>query len=249
MYFLLSYLFCTANVLSLLLTSKVLSKNGYLPFWVNPCGYSSKNYEEYDENDDDQSIIDRILTLAEINQNNINQFKFNYIKNTFNCDYYTHYKLWIYEYNSWVVPRLLCNPEQDLTQSWLTSRSFPSELNFTYKVLQQVAVGFELLLEDANKYGSSESTFLNNFLVCKNDLQQLLCEINDSIDIKLLNKPTDVTKDVIPDMVRQESSTSSRNLTNSIIFRDYMIAMKYILSTYNSLNQRNKLLYNFIDSN
>lgn len=196
------------------------------PFWVNPCGYTSNSNED----DSDENIIDRILTLANESQINMNLFKYNYIQNTFYFDYFTHYKKWVYENNSWMTPRLLNYAEDSLDNVWLASRIFPNELKITYEILQRVAVGFEILFEDANLYDSSENHFLNDFNSCKSNLQQLLCEISDGMTLE--ERPIDVVRSIIPNNVRQEKNTASRNLTNSIIFRDYAIAIKYILDTY-----------------
>lgn len=212
-----------------------LSADDNSPFWINSCGYSTN---------DDDSMIDRILILAKQCQINIDPFKVNYIKSTFSSDYLTHYERWVQENNGWISSRLLINAEDDLQQSWLSSRSFPSELKFTFELLQQVAVGFELLLEDAKAYDSLENKFLNYFVTCKNDLKQLLCEISDDIDITEQERPVDVERDAIPNGIRQESSTAKRNLTNSIIFRDYMIAIKYVTSTYSYFNNTNNVINN-----
>lgn len=130
---------------------------------------------------------------------------------------------------------LLRYVEDNFQKSWLVSHSFPSELILTYEILQQVSVGFELLLEDSNKIDSSENKFLNNFSACKNSLKQLLCEISDAIEIKDQKRPIDIDRKSIPEEVRQETSKAIRNLTNSIIFHDYMLAIKYIITTYDYL--------------
>lgn len=211
------------------------------PFWINPCGYSIKNEEQ-----DNIDIIDRILTLANFSKNNIDLFKFSYIKKTFNCDYFEHYQRLIDVNNSWMTPLLLKSPEDNLPDSWLSKRSFPEELEFTHELLQRVAVGFEMLVEDAKKYKFSESFFLSQFVSCKNDLRQLLCETSDGIDITLQTRPVDVPREIIPNEVKHEESSATRNLTNSIIFRDYMIAIKYILNTYGEFKQRFELFYRTI---
>lgn len=216
-----------------------LPANDNSPFWINSCGYST--------NDDgsDISVIDRILSLAKQSQINIDPFKVNYIISTFSSDYLTHYERWVHTNNDWMTSRLLINAEDDFPQSWLSSRSFPSELKFSYELLQQVSVGFELLLEDAKSNDSSENKFLSYFVTCKNDLQQLLCEISDAIEITEQERPVDVDRDAIPNEIRQESSMAQRNLTNSIIFRDYMIAIKYLTSTYSYFyNKINDVIIN-----
>lgn len=210
------------------------------PFWVNPCGYTLNANEESE--DSKENIIDRILTLARESQINIDLFKYNYIQNTFYCDYFTHYQKWVSENNSWMTMRLLRYAEDNLENSWLASRMFPNELKITYEILQRVAVGFEMLLEDANEYDSPEHKFLNNFNSCKQNLQQLLCEISDSIDVTFVKRPIDVDRSVIDNEVRTEKNTACRNLTNSIIFRDYAIAIKYILDTYNYFKKSFKSL-------
>lgn len=212
--------------------------NGYTPnnddpFWINPCSYSPSNAEDFD--DSDVGIIDRILTIAKQCQSNINQFKLKYIQQTFSSDYNIHYDRWVNENNNWITSRLLIKPEDNMAQSWLDSCSFPEELKHTYKVLQQVSVGFEMLLDDASKNNSAENLFINYFTTCKNDLQQLLCEISDDIDVTKQEKPKDITRNQVPQEVRDETSASNRNLTNSIILRDYMIAIKYVKNTYDHL--------------
>lgn len=182
--------------------------------------------------------MDRILTIAKQCQNNINPFKSQYIQQTFNTDYDAHYSRWTNENNSWMTSRLLDKAEDDMTQSWLNSRSFPSELKYSYEVLQRVSVGFEILLDDASKSGSLENQFNNNFTTCKNDLQQLLCEISDDIDVTHQERPKDITRDEVPNEVREETSSAKRNLTNSIIFRDYMITIKYVKNTYDYLRSK-----------
>lgn len=221
-------MFFTTNILSNQVNSNELKNN---PFWINPCGYNNINAEDYD--DSDAGIMDRILTIANQCQSNINLFKLEYIQQTFNSDYDVHYDRWVNQNNIWITCRLLNKAEDNMTESSLESRSFPSELKYTYEVLQQVSVGFEMLLDDASKNGSLENVFRNNFATCKDDLQQLLCEINDDIDVTQQEKPRDITRDKVPNEVRQETSTAKRNLTNSIIFRDYMIAIKYVKNTYN----------------
>lgn len=236
MYTLLFYLLLTTNVLCDRNNNNE-SKNNE-PFWINPCGYSTYNGEDYD--DSDAGIIDRILTIEKQCQKNIDPFKREYIQRTFNFDYDAHYNKWINENNSWMTSRLLNKAEDNMPQSSLESRSFPSELKFTYELLQRVAVGYEVLLDDANNANYSENCFLNNFTTCKNDLQQLLCEISDDIDITVQERPKNITRDQVPNDVRQETSTADRNLTNSIIFRDYMIAIKYVKNTYEYLRSKCK---------
>ncbi|XP_060863414.1 uncharacterized protein LOC132939978 [Metopolophium dirhodum] len=242
MYTLVLYLLFTTNVLCNPVND-INSENND-PFWINPCGYNTNNAEDYD--DSDAGIMDRILTIAKQCQSNIALFKSQYIQQTFNTDYDAHYKRWINENNSWVTSRLLDKAEDNMKQSWLNSRSFPSELKYSYEVLQRVSVGFEILLDDASKNDSLENTFSNNFSTCKNDLQQLLCELNDDIDVTHQEKPKDITRDEVPKEVREETSTANRNLTNSIIFRDYMIAIQYVKNTYDHLRSKcNNNLYRF----
>lgn len=231
MYTLVLYLFFTTNVLC-----NLVNDINTDPFWINPCGYNTNNAEDYD--DSDAGIMDRILTIAKQCQSNINLFKYKYIEQTFNTDYDTHYNRWINENNSWITSRLLDKAEDNMKQSWLNSRSFPSELSYSHEVLQRVSVGFEILLDDANKDGSSENQFSNNFSTCKDDLQQLLCEIRDDIDVTSEKKPKDITRDEVPKEIQEEASTAQRTLTNSIIFRDYMIAIQYVKSTYNHLRSK-----------
>jgi len=231
-YVILLYFLSTSNVLSFI---NEISNNN-IPIWINPCGYDSIKNEVYNSN---KSIINRIITLANLSNYNINLFKYNYIKYTFKLDYYTHYKRWVYENNSWMIPRLLNYAEDDVSKERLVSCSFPSELIFTYDILQRVAVGFELLLEDAKVNYTTEHYFLNKFSSFQNNLKQLLCEVSDSIDITFQDIPKYISRNVIPDEVKKEKNTAKRNLTNSIIFRDYMIAIKYIISTYNYLKIKN----------
>jgi len=213
------------------------------PFWINPCGYNTKNSEDYVS---DADIMDHILTIAGQCQNNIDLFKSQYIQQIFNIDYNTHYNRWINENNSWIISRLLDKAEDNMEQSWLNSRSFPSELNYSYEVLQRVSVGFEILLNDASKDDFLENQFSKQFSTCKNDLQQLLCEIRDDIDVTGQEKPKDITRDEVPKEIREEASTAQRNLKNSIIFRDYMIAIQYVKNTYNYLKSKcNTNIYPF----
>lgn len=205
------------------------------PFWINPCGYNTNNDEDYD--DSDAGTMDRILTIVKQCQNNIKSFKDQYIEQTFNISYGEHYNRWVNENNKWIT-RLLNQAEDSMEQSWLKSRSFPSELRYSYEVLQRVSVGFEILLDDTSKNDSLENKFNKDFSTCKDDLQQLLCEISDDIDTKQQERPKDITRDEIPNEVREESSSAKRNLTNSIIFRDYMIAIKYMSNTYDYLKSK-----------
>lgn len=217
---------------------------GNKPFWINPCGYFKSNGDDSEENDD-ASIMRRILVLAELNQNNINKFVNDYISETFGYDYSTHYHEWIHKNNIW-MPSYLLKDVDDVQKSWLVSHSFPSELILTYEILQRVSVGFELLLEDSNKIGSSENKFLSYFSACKNSLKELLCEISDAIEVKDQKRPIDIDRKAIPEEVRQETSTAIRNLTNSIIFRDYMLAIEYVKITFNYLlDQSNSILSDF----
>lgn len=241
MNFLLSVLFCIITQVSCEKYVHGISKNNNTPFWINPCGYFLKY--DYDIEDSDCDIIDRILTLAKQTQNNIDIFKFNYIKSTFDIDYFVHYQTWELENNNWMTPRLLNKAEDDLPQSWLCSRSFPDELKFTYEILQRNSVGIELLLQDAALNDYPENKFLHFFSTCKDDLEQMLCEISDDIDETYEEKPVDIKRDIIPNNIRQEESISKRSLTNSIIFRDYLIANKYITDTYNYF--KNKCTYSF----
>lgn len=236
MYTLLLYLLLTTNVLCDWKNCNKLKNND--PFWINPCGYATYNCEDYD--DSDTGIIDRILTIEKQCQKNIDPFKREYIQQTFNFDYDAHYNRWTNENNSWMTYRLLNKAEDNMSQSSLETRSFPNELKFTYELLQRVAVGYEVLLDDANNADYLENRFLNNFTNCKNDLQQLLCEISDDIDITYQDRPKDITRDQVRNDVRQETSTAERNLTNSIIFRDYMIAIKYVKNTYEYLRSKSK---------
>lgn len=217
------------------------------PFWINPCGYNTSN--DGDDDDSDANVMDRILTIVNQCQNNIKSFKEEYIEQTFNISYAEHYNRWVNENNKWIT-RLLNQAEDSMSQSWLNSRSFPNELRYSYEVLQRVSVGFEILLNDAKKNDSSENKFKKNFSTCKNDLQQLLCEISDAIDIKHQETPKDITRDEVPKEVREENSTAERNLTNSIIFRDYMIAIKYMSNTYDYLKRKcDNISYSFKKKN
>lgn len=234
MYTLLLYLLLSTNVLCNRMNHNKSKNNN--PFWINPCGYTICNGEDY--GDSDANIIDRILVIEKQCQQNIDLFKSEYIQRTFNTDYNAHYNRWTTENNSWMTSRLLNKPEDNMPPSSLESRSFPSELNFTYELLQRVSVGYEILLDDANNFDYLENNFLNDFTTCKNDLQQLLCEISD--DIADQDKPKDITRDQVPNDVRQETNFAERNLTNSIIFRDYMIAIKYVKNTYEYLRSKCK---------
>lgn len=230
-YFILLYLFL---ILKVVCDDKL--------FWINPCGYSSKNGEDLEDNDD-TSIMNRILLLANLNQNNIDGFVNDYINSTFGHDHSTHYRTWKHEKNVWMTTYLLKDVEDDSEKSWLTSHSFPNELILTYEILQRVSVGFELLLEDSNIIDSSEHNFVKQFSTCKNNLKELLCEISDSIEIKGQERPVDIDRKVMPEEVRRETSTARRTLTNSIIFRDYMLAIKYIKTTFDYLlGQSNNIL-------
>lgn len=219
-----------------LFCSSAIATDADEPFWVDPCGYGS--------NDDDEggpgATIDRILTLAKLCQKNVDQFKRDYIRRTFNVDYDTHYSRWTHEANDWMTPRLLDTAEDDLSQSWLDGRKFPDELTTTFDVLQRSAVGFELLTNDAGKEGTAENAFTDKFNTCHDDLRQLLCEVSDDIDANGMNadKPQAIGRDAIPDNVRQNASTADRNLINSIIFRDYMIAIKYVTEVYGHFKTR-----------
>ncbi|XP_026822261.1 uncharacterized protein LOC113560531 [Rhopalosiphum maidis] len=233
-YILLLHLHFTTYVFCNLVDDNQSKSNS--PFWINPCGYNTNNSEDYD--DSDAGIMDRILTIAKQCQKNINQFKHEYIQRTFSSDYDAHYDRWTNENNNWMTPRLLNKAEDNMSQSSLDSRSFPSELKYSHEILQRVSVGFEMLLDDASNNDSLEYQCHDNFTTCKNDLQQLLCEISDDIEVTHQEKPKDITRDEIPKEVRQETSTAKRNLTNSIIFRDYMIAIKYVKNTYEYLKSK-----------
>lgn len=230
------YIFFLTCVLYTSFTSDISSSNN-TPFWIDPCGDSTYNNED----DSDASIIYRILNLAKQSQNNINSFKTSYIMVTFNTDYFNHYNKWISTNNSWIFPRLLNYAEDNLSESWLKSRSFPNELSFTYEILQRVSVGFEKLLEDAEKNYLPEHQYLEKFVTCKNYLQQILCEVSDAFEIKNLIKPVDITRDAMPTEVRLESSSAKRHLVNSLIFRDYMIAIKYLINTFEYFNLTNNV--------
>lgn len=221
------------------ITKDVLSNNN-TPFWINSCGYISINDD--DDDDSDASIIYRILNLAIQSQNNINCFKKSYIFSTFKTDYFKHYARWSNYNNIWMTPRLLNSAEDDLPELWLNSRSFPNELTFTYEILQRVSVGFEKLLDDAGKNDFPENNYLRNFSTCKNNLQQILCEVSDAIVTTNQKIPGNINRDVIPNEVRQETSSAKRHLVNSLIFRDYMIAIKYLIDTYSSFDTKNKVI-------
>lgn len=221
------------------------------PFWINPCGYITDNDINNDDlNDNDihseenfQDTINKLIILAKQCQYNIDSFKTNYITSTFNTDFSKHYQTWKQKNNSWMTSRLLKNAEEVLSENWLAQLSFPRALKYTYEMLQQVSVGFEILLQDASTPNSAESKFSNNFSICKNNIQAILCEVSDAIDTTLKFRPSDITRDIVPIEVRQETSSSERNLTNSIIFRDYVIVTKYILSIYKYLLSSYKLFY------
>jgi len=207
------------------------------PFWADPCGYGTTV-------DDDEggpaATIDRILTLAEQCQSNVDRFKRDYVGRTFGADYDAHYGRWKHEANGWMTPRLLDTAEDDLPQSWLDGRAFPGELTATFDVLQRAAVGFELLTNDAADAQTAENAFADRFDACRVDLRQLLCEVADDIDANGADadKPPAIGRDAIPDDVRRNASTAGRNLTNSIIFRDYMIAVKYVAGVYRHFKSR-----------
>lgn len=235
---------------SLFFTVQILCKSftnestAVKPFWINPCGYYTASNDIYSE-EDDQDIISKLLLLASVCQYNIDSFKNDYIISTFNSDYFKHYQLWLQKNNSWMTSRLLKNAEDILPKDWLVRHSFPSELIFTYEMLQQVSVGYEILFQDASQINTAENKFLDNFTICKNNLQELLCEFSYAIDNAFDKRPIDITRDAVPIEVRQETSSVERNLTNSIIFRDYMIVIKYIISTYSyllSLYENNQVI-------
>jgi len=234
MYTILLYWFFITNVICN--PDNVNKSRNSNPFWINSCGYKINNTEDYDDSDADK--IDRIITLVNQCQSTINSFKYQYIQQTFKISYDEHYNRWINENNSWITSRLLEKAEDNMTQSSLNPRSFPRELKFSYEVLQRVSVGFEILLDDASKNDSLENKFNKKFTTCKSDLQQLLCEISDNIDDKLPERPKDITRNEVPDEVLEETNTAKRNLTNSITFRDYMIAIKYMLNTYDYLKSK-----------
>lgn len=225
----LSLLFTTNEGYSLLSNNTMLNDE---PMWINPCGYFTSN-ENFD--DTANGMMTRILNLAKHSQYHIDVFKSIYINKIFFCDYKTHYQRWSNVNNVWMTPRLLKYADNDLTPSWLSDRSFPNELVFTFNILQRVSVGYEMLLEDASKFSRPENVFRRNFLTCLTDLKQLLCEVMDDIDITNQIKPVSIKRDAVPVEVRRETATAKRSLLNSIIFRDYMIAIKYILNTYSYL--------------
>lgn len=217
-----------------------VSSNKNTPFWINSCGYAQSNDD--DDYDSDASIIYRILNLARQSQNNINSFKTSYIMSTFNTDYLKHYDRWVNANNSWMTPRLLNSAEDDLPESWINSRLFPDELSFTYEILQRVSVGFEKLLEDAGKKDFPENKYQRHFSTCKNNLQQILCEVSDAIITTNQKKPANIRRDAIPKEVRQETSSAKRHLVNSLIFRDFMIAIKYLNNVYESFTTKNNVI-------
>lgn len=209
--------------------------NDEQPFWINPCGYKTND----DEDDDPVASIKRVLTLAKRCEDDANNFKCRYVRRTFNEDYEEHYRLWENVVNEWMTPRLLNTPDEEFSREWLDRRRFPDELTVTYEVLQRAAVGLELMTRDAAMVDTAESEFTEELAACRNDLRTLLCEVSDMVDAEDgLRRPKDVDRDVIPDSVRYDSSASHRNLTNSIIFRDYVIAVKYVTTVYGHFVER-----------
>lgn len=195
------------------------------PFWVNPCGYLKKNEEPPITSLD---VVKRVLSEANFNQNFFNQFKFEYIKELTGVEFNEHYGAWQNISNSWMTDELPVMPGEVLSKAWLESRTFPGELTFTFETLQRVAVGLEKTIDDAKK----DNTFYNELLECKFKLKALLCEVSDGIEDMKQKRNPDIERKVIPDDIRDETNVGQRNFLNTIIFRDYIISIEYILQVY-----------------
>lgn len=224
-------MFTTAYVI---LSHLYVNDDDASPFWINPCGYPTNDGMDVD--DDPYATINRVLTLADQCQIHSDRFKYDYVRTTFPGENYTtHYGRWVNQQNAWMVPRLLDQPDDELSEQWMNKRRYPDELIVTYSVLQRAAVGLELLLDDAADVYKAESAFAADFAGCRTCLRQLLCEVYDDVDAddQLRDqRPADVGRDVIPNEVRLNDNTAERNLVNSIIFRDYMVAVQYVKTLY-----------------
>ncbi|XP_050525903.1 uncharacterized protein LOC126896834 [Daktulosphaira vitifoliae] len=194
-------------------------------FWVNPCGYSKKNEEPPITPLD---VIKRVLLEAHYNHHCFNQFKYEFIYELTGVEFDKHYEDWEYLYNSWMTNELPTMPGIVLSETWLNSREFPKELTFTFETLQRAAVGLEKFLDDKK----NEEYYSTKLSLCRNKLKTLLCEVSDGIEDMNQNKMPDIKREVIPNDIRNEPNVAQRNLTNSLIFRDYIISIEYILQTY-----------------
>ncbi|XP_050427078.1 uncharacterized protein LOC126837280 [Adelges cooleyi] len=206
-------------------TFKSQPVNDVSPFWLDPCGT---------QNDEDTVLPDdvrqRVLIVAERNQQYFNQFKNQFVQNLVDNEFIKHYNTWSNLNNSWMPDDLPKIPGDHLSNSWLSKRSFPQELPITYDILQRVSVGFEKLTDDTKKNNS----YFEELSTCKKYLRELLCEVKDAIYDMEQEPLPDVQREVMPDDVRHEEDEGRNNLLNSIIFRDYIIGIEYVIQTYRS---------------
>ncbi|XP_050427166.1 uncharacterized protein LOC126837339 [Adelges cooleyi] len=214
--------YLTINVSAL---KSQLANDTASPFWIDPCG--TRNNEETVSSGD---VIERVLVTAKRNQQCFDRFKKQFVKSLIGDEFAKHYKTWSHLKNTWMPDDLPTTPGQFLSKFWSRGRlSFPEELPFTYDILQRVSVGFEKLADDAHK---SNSSYFKRLSACKNYLRELLCEVNDAIYDMEQEPLPDVQREVMPDDVRHEQDEGRNDLLNSIIFRDYIIGVEYVIWTY-----------------
>lgn len=207
------------------------------PKWINPCGWGVED-SEHDINDETSKVSDAELLMRITNQARIaltkaDQFKDDFAQEMFNSNFEQLHENWKNSRYDWLPNQ--CQVPKNLSElvpdEHLQSLKLDDALLDTYQYLQMVAVGLEQVVRDQQR---EDGSFLQNFNQSESYLRLILCEIQVAIfERNIYDKMRpDVTRDIMPEYLRNETVLTSRNLRDWIIYRDYMNTLEYVIQVF-----------------
>ncbi|KAK5650164.1 hypothetical protein RI129_001193 [Pyrocoelia pectoralis] len=207
------------------------------PKWINPCGIDmgavlhTLNIEVPKVSDLD--LLTSIINQARIALSKANQFKDDFAQQIFNSNIEQLHKNWKQARYEWLpqdsqIPKSLNEP---VTEEHLEMLKMDNALVDTYEHLQKIAVGLEQVVQDQEREGGP---LVDNFKQSELNLRLVLCELQMATYERGIHSKLhpDVTRDLMPDYLRNDKVNTSRNLRDWIIYRDYMNTLEYVIQVF-----------------
>ncbi|KAF5289062.1 hypothetical protein FQR65_LT11922 [Abscondita terminalis] len=207
------------------------------PKWINPCGIDIDG-ALHDLNVQmpkvsDLELLKPIVNQAQIALSKANQFKDSFAHSAFNTNLKEVHENWKETGYDWLpnqsqVPKHLNEP---VPKEHLEALELDSALIDTYHYLQVIAVGLEQIVQDQER---ESGPFFQNFNQSEYNLRLVLCELQMAIYERRVHGQMgpDITRDVMPKYLRNETGNTSRNVRDWIIFREYMNILEYIIEVF-----------------
>ncbi|KAK7866986.1 hypothetical protein R5R35_006819 [Gryllus longicercus] len=206
------------------------------PKWINPCG-GEPNAELYTSDLPESRSVDgtdtgkpfeSILLAARLAKDTAENFKEKYVQQTFNVGFAGWHANWKSTHFDWLpssaqIPKSLGEPTP---QEHLEKLQLDSALKDIYKYLQMYAVGLEQVTWDQEDI---KGDFWSSFKDAEHALKATLCEVQVLMVERNVRQHPDVQRDLMDSNVRQNNSTSHRNLRDWLIYRDYMNGLEYVI--------------------